>query len=35
LDSSYEIDSKECIDPLYVMVKDYKQIGWHFGKVVL
>jgi hypothetical protein len=25
-DSQYEVDDIECIDPLYVMVKDYKLV---------
>jgi hypothetical protein len=25
MDHSYEVDDVECIDPLYKMVKDYKQ----------
>lgn len=26
-DDEWTIDEKECIDPLYVMVKEYEQIG--------
>jgi hypothetical protein len=25
-DDNYVVESKECIDPLYVMVKDYKSV---------
>ena len=25
-DENYVVESKECIDPLYVMVKDYKSV---------
>lgn len=25
-DESYEVEGKECVDPLYVMVKDYKSV---------
>jgi hypothetical protein len=25
-DDEYTVESKECIDPLYVMVKDYKSV---------
>lgn len=25
VDDQYEVDDKECIDPLYKMVKDYKE----------